>query len=234
MSRSSLVDVLIENLLDRILGGEFAANQILPPEPVLALEAGVSRLTAREAIKALQAQNIVSVKRGLGTFVNPVSSWTGLDAIMRAASRGLGGDEVALRLLEVRRMVEAGSAELAATNHSPGDLDRLDETIADMEAASAGGDLDRLTASDLAFHDAVLAASGNPFLPALMGQLSQLLYTLRRETSAFKEVQEHAITHHKAVRAAISTGDPLAARAAMEAHIQQTLEDYDRYVRAER
>jgi len=234
MSRTSLVDDLVESILDRILRGVFAPEQMLPPETVLAEEAGVSRLTAREAIKTLQAQKIVAVRRGLGTFVNPPSSWSSLDAILRAAAHNLGSSEVPLRLLEVRRMVETGSAELAAANHEANDLLLLDATIAEMEAAYADGDLDRLTRNDLAFHDIILAASGNPFVPALMGQLGQLLYALRRETSAFTEVQEHAIVHHKAVRAAIATRRPDEARLAMEAHLQQTRADYEHFIQSGR
>ena len=234
MSKTSLVDDLVESILDRILRGVFAAHQMLPPEPVLAEEAGVSRLTAREAIKSLQAQKIVYVKRGLGTFVNPPASWSSLDAILRAAAHDLGIEEIPLRLLEIRRMVEVGAAELAASNHEENDLLLLDATIAEMEAAYAEGDLDRLTANDLAFHDIILAASGNPFVPALMGQLGHLLYTLRRETSAFTEVQEHAIVHHKAVRAAIATRNPREARLAMEAHIEQTVADYEHFIQSGR
>jgi DNA-binding FadR family transcriptional regulator len=230
MSRTSLVDDLVESLFDRILRGVFAEQAMLPPEAVLAEEAGVSRLTAREAIKSLQAQKIVSVRRGLGTFVNSPSAWSSLDAILRAAAHNLGGSEVPLRLLEVRRMVETGSAELAACNHQASDLVSLDVTIAEMEAAYENGDLDRLTRNDLAFHDIILTASGNPFVPALMGQLGQLLYTLRRETSAFTEVQEHAIVHHKAVRAAIASRNPGEARRAMEEHIQQTMADYEHFI----
>ncbi|KFF59791.1 GntR family transcriptional regulator [Cryobacterium sp. MLB-32] len=234
MSRTSLVDELVESVLDRVLRGVFPANQMLPPEAVLAEEAGVSRLTAREAIKSLQAQKIVYVRRGLGTFVNPPESWSSLDAILRAAAYNLGSSEVPLRLLEVRRMVESGSAELAAINHDDNDLTLLDATIAEMQAASAADDLDRFTENDLAFHDIILAASGNPFLPALMGQLGQLLYTLRRETSAFTEVQEHAIEHHQAVRAAIATRDPGQARRAMEEHLRQTLADYEHFIESGR
>ena len=234
MSKTSLVDDLVESILDRILRGEFAAHQMLPPEAVLAETAGVSRLTAREAIKSLQAQKIVHVRRGLGTFVNPPSGWSSLDAILRAAAHDLGSSEVPLRLLEVRRMVETGSAELAATNHDDNDLLLLDATIKEMQAAFADGDLERFTRNDLAFHDIVLAASGNPFVPALMDQLGQLLYTLRRETSAFVEVQRHAIEHHRAVRAAIATREPGEARLAMEAHLRQTLADYEHFIQAGR
>lgn len=173
----------------------------------------------------------MTVRRGLGTFVNPVDEWTGLEAILRAASRGTGGDQVALRLLEVRRMVETGAAELAARHARPEHLAAMRDSITELEAAHASGDLDRVTVADLAFHDAVLRASANPFLPALLGQLGNLLYTTRRETSAFTEVQRHAIEHHHLVLAAIETTDPEVARKAMDDHITQTYEDYERFIR---
>lgn len=230
MSRNTLAVSVFEDLLERILSGEIKPREPLPSEPEIAREANVSRLTVREALKTLQAQNIVTVRRGLGTFVNPVEEWTGLEAILRAASRGTGGDEVALRLLEVRRMVETGSAELAAKNARPEHLAAMHESIRELEDAHAAGDLDRVTVADLAFHDAVLRASANPFLPALLGQLGNLLYSTRRETSAFVEVQRHAIEHHHLVLAAIETGNPETARKAMEDHINQTYDDYERFI----
>jgi hypothetical protein len=74
---------------------------------------------------------------------------------LRAAAHNLGGSEVPLRLLEVRRIVETGSAELAACNHQASDLVSLDAMIAEMEAAYENGDLDRLTRNGLAFHDII-------------------------------------------------------------------------------
>jgi DNA-binding FadR family transcriptional regulator len=82
----------------------------------------------------------------------------------------------------------------------------------------------------MAFHDAVLRASGNPFVPVLLAQLSQVLYVERRATSAFPEVQRHAIEHHRRVLEAIGTRDPETARKAMEAHIDQTYADYEHYI----
>lgn len=229
-ARRTLVDVVVDKVLEYILSGQIKADDALPPEADIAKESGVSRLTAREAMKVLKAQDVVYVKRGLGTFVNPPERWTGLDAIMRAASRGVASDQVALRLLEVRRMVETGAAELAASRHSPADLAAMTESVELMEAAHHSGDVDALTLADISFHDTVLRASGNPFVPALLGQLSTLLYAMRRETSAFPDVQRHAIHHHKLVLAAIAAGEPAAARSAMDAHITQTFEDYERYL----
>ncbi|MBT1004146.1 FCD domain-containing protein [Paenarthrobacter sp. DKR-5] len=231
-ARRTLVDVVVDKVLEHILSGEIKADDALPPEADIAKDSSVSRLTAREAMKVLKAQNIVYVKRGLGTFVNPPERWTGLEAIMRAASRGVASDQVALRLLEVRRMVETGAAELAASRHQPADLAAMEQSITAMESAHHSADVEALTAADIAFHDTVLQASGNPFVPALLGQLTTLLYAMRRETSAFPEVQRHAIHHHKLVLAAIASGEPGAARSAMDAHIQQTFEDYEHYLLA--
>jgi GntR family transcriptional regulator, transcriptional repressor for pyruvate dehydrogenase complex len=229
-TRRTLVDVVVDKVLEHILSGQIKADHALPPEADIAKESGVSRLTAREAMKVLKAQDIVYVKRGLGTFVNPPERWTGLDAIMRAASRGVASDQVALRLLEVRRMVETGAAELAASRHDPDDLAAMEKSIAAMETAHHTGDVDALTIADITFHDTVLRASGNPFVPALLGQLTTLLYAMRRETSAIPDVQRHAIHHHKLVLAAIASGVPAAARSAMDAHINQTFEDYEHYL----
>ncbi len=228
--RKSLVESVFEELFERILQGEIAPHAPLPPEAELAKASDVSRLTVREALKTLQAQNIVSVRRGLGTFVNPPDQWTGLEAILKAASRGIASNQVALRLLEVRRMVETGAAELAALHATPADLEQMAAANRNLGAAHAAQDLDAVTTADLAFHDAVLRASANPFVPVLLGQLAQLLYVLRRETSAFPEVQRHAITHHGLILDAIASRSPEASRLAMDAHINQTFEDFEHYI----
>lgn len=230
MNRRTLADTVFEDLLERILSGELEPKAPLPSEAALATAADVSRLTVREALKTLQAQNIVAVRRGLGTFVNPLDEWTGLEAILRAAARGTGRGQVALKLLEVRRMVETGAAELAARHATPEHLAAMATSIAELEQAHEARDLDAVTIADLAFHDTVFRASANPFLPALLGQLGQLLYTTRRETSAFPEVQRHALEHHRLVLAAIATGEPEKARKAMEEHINQTYDDYERFI----
>ncbi|MGP4033991.1 FadR/GntR family transcriptional regulator [Pseudarthrobacter sp. 1C304] len=230
MARQTLADAVFADILERILSGAIPPHTSLPAESEIARTSDVSRLTVREALKMLQAQNIVTVRRGLGTVVNPPEEWTGLEAIFRAAARGAGIGEVALRLLEVRRMVETGAAELAARHATTEHLAVMEASISDLEKAHEARDLDAVTLADLAFHNAVFRASGNPFLPALLGQLGQLLYTARRETSAFPEVQRHALVHHRLVLAAIATKDPEKARKAMEAHINQTYDDYERFI----
>lgn len=230
MGRKTLVDDVVDGLLDDILEGKLGPDEALPSELEIAEQYDVSRLTVREALKVLRAQNILYVKAGRGTFVNPPETWTGLGAIFRAASRGSSPDQVAVGLIEVRRMVETGAAGLAAKRHSPGDAERMRQCIHDMKLYHAEGDLDRFVAADIGFHDAVLRASGNPFVRALLAQLGQLLYTARRETSAVPEIQLHAIDYHQRVLDSILTGDAELSRRVMDEHMDQTFEDYERYV----
>ncbi|MFF3333856.1 FadR/GntR family transcriptional regulator [Streptomyces sp. NPDC002888] len=63
-------------LLTAIIDGQYPPDSALPPEGELSAMGGISRLTVREAVKQLRAQNDVRVVRGRGTYVNPPDRWT--------------------------------------------------------------------------------------------------------------------------------------------------------------
>jgi GntR family transcriptional regulator, transcriptional repressor for pyruvate dehydrogenase complex len=230
MGRRTLVDDLVDGLLEDILSGRLKAHDAIPPEADIAKAYDVSRLTVREALKALRAQNILYVKAGRGTFVNPSDNWTGLDAIFKAASHGNGAEQVSVGLIEMRRMVETGAASLAAKRHTPEHARQMEQCIADMKRCHEAGNLDGFVEADITFHDTVLRASGNPFVRALFSQLGQLLYMTRRETSAVPEIQLHAIEYHQKVMESILSGDAELSRRVMDDHMEQTYRDYERYV----
>ena len=114
MARKSLVGVVADELLDRIIAGEFPPGASVPGELELSARHEVSRMTVREAMKTLEAQRILSVERGRGTFVNPLNRWSSLEAVLRAASEGQNEAAAAIQLIELRRMLETGACELAA------------------------------------------------------------------------------------------------------------------------
>ncbi|WP_104164928.1 FadR/GntR family transcriptional regulator [Arthrobacter sp. SX1312] len=230
MARKPLAESVFDDILGQIIDGTYPPGATLPPENDLAAFLDVSRLTVREALKQLQAQHVVQIKRGLGTYVNPAAQWTDVKAILRYVSTTADSPDVALRLLEIRRMVETGAAELAAMHATDEDLAVMEAADAGLQAAHEANDLDAVTATDIAFHEAIFRASANPFLPVILGPLSQLLYTMRRETSSFREVQQHAIAHHALVLEAIRTRNPEVARKAMQDHINQTYDDYEHFI----
>ena len=104
--------------------------------------------------------------------MNPPEEWTALDALVRASVQSATHRTLPERLIEARRIVEVGAAELAAERRSGEDMTRLEEHLTAMHAADRAGDVDAFVAADLAFHTTVLAAAGNGLIAALLDALA--------------------------------------------------------------
>jgi DNA-binding FadR family transcriptional regulator len=232
ISRETLADELAQQLLQDIIDGRHRAGAALPPEADIAAAANVSRLTVREAVKALRGKNILRIERGRGTFVNPPGEWADLSALVRVATAQTrqASETVPRRLIEARRVIEVGAAELAATRRTDADLDVLEAALSAMRVAAAATDVEAFVTADIAFHAAVLNASANVFLAALLGPLAGLVVEGRRQTSAYADIRGHAIERHEAIVAAIRSGSSARAGEAMREHLDQTESDLDAYV----
>jgi len=230
--RPSLADGLADEILNDILAGRYPTSSPLPNESELAERSGVSRLTVREAIKALAAKNVVRVEHGRGTFVTSPQEWSVLDPVLLVARSSFEEDPLALprKLIEARRVVEVAVAELAAQRRTPEDLDRLEESLATMRASAARSDVASFLAADIAFHQQVMDAADNNFITSLFDPLSKILQLTRHLTSAHAPVREHAITHHQRILDAVRRGSPARAGRAMRDHMNQTEQDMDTYV----
>jgi DNA-binding FadR family transcriptional regulator len=225
MARKSLVGVVADALLDRIIAGDFPPGSSVPGELELSAKHEVSRMTVREAMKTLEAQRILSVERGRGTFVNPLNRWASLEAVLRAASEGQNEAVASVQLIELRRMLETGACELAASRISDADVNALFGYVAAMRSAHEVNDVTAFVEADLAFHDLILRASENVFVAVLFEPLQRVLEKRRAETSAVRTIQEHAIGHHQHIVEALESRNPAKAREAMDSHMQQTLDD---------
>jgi GntR family transcriptional repressor for pyruvate dehydrogenase complex len=230
VARQSLVSMISDELLTRIVDGEFAPGDTLPGEQDLVLRHDVSRMTVREAIKTLEAMGVARIERGRGTFVNPLNRWTSMEAVLRAASNGENDADASIQLIALRRMLEAGAAELAATRITAGGLDEMRQHLETMRVAHEENDVGKFVEADLAFHNVILHASGNVFLVVLFEPLSRVLAARRTQTSRVVEIQVNAIREHAKIISALESGDPEQARLAMDGHMNQTLNDLKTYV----
>jgi GntR family transcriptional repressor for pyruvate dehydrogenase complex len=227
----SLPEDVADKLLGEVVDGKFAVESLLPPEGDLAAAYGVSRLTVREAVRILRSKNVLEIHRGRGTFVNRPEAWTSLDAIVRVVANGDSAAGVSERLLEARAMVEIGAARLAAVRRSDEDLAELASCLDEMVKGADSGDVELFVDGDIAFHDVIMRASGNLFVPFMFEPFGQLLRHTRQQTSAVPEIQRNAIAQHRAIVDSLASGDDGRARDAMEAHMEQTRTDLQHYVR---
>jgi GntR family transcriptional repressor for pyruvate dehydrogenase complex len=222
-TRTSLVESVIERVLDRIVSGEFPEGAALPPEDQLAEQSGASRLTTREAVKLLAAQGVLRPVQGRGTFVNPVHNWTAIEAVARM-QRGAAADVIA-QLVQVRAMIEVGAAELFAQQGDPTALDAMEADLRLMRSAHQHADVAAFVAADLDFHNRILTACGNPFVPTTFLPISRVLREARVQTSSVATIREHAINEHAGILTALRSRSVSAAGAAMRSHLRQTEDD---------
>ncbi|SIS01204.1 FadR/GntR family transcriptional regulator [Microbacterium sp. RURRCA19A] len=229
MARRSRVDEVVDGIFDDIVARRLTADQALPSEPELGDRFDVSRVTVREAIKTLQARGVVRVESGRGSFVEPIARWTSLAAVL-AATAAVDDASAAEQLIELRRIFETGAAALAAARIRPDEVDAIAADLAAMRGAHETDDLAAFVAADLSFHDRILAASRNPFLTVMFAPLTEVLSERRAQTSRVRVIQAHAIEEHAHVLEALRSGDGEAAHRAMDAHMQQTLDDLRTHV----
>lgn len=230
MARQSLVGMVSDDLLNRIVSGEFPPGSTLPRELDLTMQHEVSRVTVREAVKTLEAQGMVRIERGRGTFVNPLNLWTKMEAVLRAASEGENDAMASIQLIELRRMLETGAAEIAAERMSAEELESIRKHLATMRSAHQANNVAHFVEADLAFHDVILQASGNVFLVVLFKPLSLVLAARRAETSNVVRIQANAIEAHTHIVRAFESGDSERARLAMDSHMTQTMNDLKQYI----
>lgn len=230
---SDRVTSAVEKILEGIFSGSFTVEKPLPPEKELAEFLDVSRPTMREAVRALSIQGVLGVVHGSGTFVKPMTQWSGIGVIVQAMTRWESPRTLGLKLIEMRRMIEVGACGLAARNRSEADVEQLQQYLELFDRASEAGDVDTVTEVDLAFHDLILMASGNPFLPAVMQPLKTALASSRKHTSSDPKIRERARHHHGDIFAAIRDRDEQAAKDAMRAHMTQTRQDIEAHLSAE-
>ncbi len=111
-----------DELVKRIVAGEYPAGLRLPPEVALAAELGCSRPTLREALGHLAGMGLVESRRGSGVLVRDFrreGSLGLLPAYLEAGRFDAPLGLMARELLHTRAMLAAEAARLAATYGRP-------------------------------------------------------------------------------------------------------------------
>ncbi len=222
----NLTHGLVDALGKAVVTGVYCEPTPFPTEADLCRQFGASRTVVREAVKMLTAKGLLSARPRRGTVVEPESNWNLLDPdVLRwLLSRKFSPDLLA-EFTQVRLAIEPMAAALAAQRADPAAISMIADAISRMRAAERGED-DPLD-SDIAFHVAVLRASGNRFYVHLRDMIDTALRFSIRVTNEFKGVPLGNVADHKRVLDAIQAGEPEAAREAMHALLVEVRELID-------
>lgn len=230
---SGLGNVLAGKLAAAIAGGEFPPGARLPTEKQLVERFDVSRAVVREAIARLKTDGFVETRQGSGAFVAARPGLASFRIGAHGAAPGSIPESELPHIFELRAIVEAGMAELAARRRSDADLAAIRSAWEEMQQALQEG-RDGSGADD-AFHAAIAAAAHNPYLAQFAAFLAQHFSATRAVTWQADAVHAGsaaaAQAEHACLLDAIAAGDGEAAARAARDHIRQAAMRHDRAVR---
>src|SRR3954467_6228576 len=220
---------LHENVM-RVLLGDIVTRRVgaggwLPREADIASQFGVSRGVARECIRGLEERGLVTVKHGRGATVQAEQRWDVLDPDVLGALLDSGrGAAILGEYLESRRILEIEAAGLAAERAQPVHLTALSDAFDRMEAAAVRS-VDSPAAeelyhqADIAFHRALIDATGNRALGSLTEPIHRALIAARRPLARPDVRLERSLPEHQRILAAVAQANAEAAREAMREHL---------------
>ncbi|WP_214366827.1 FadR/GntR family transcriptional regulator [Pseudonocardia sp. H11422] len=211
----TLTQAVAEHLRHLIHRGEVGPGDRLPAERELAEQLGVARISLREALKILQDDGYVQVRRGAqgGTYVTelrqPVERW-------RARMKTQSGefDDI----IDFRIALETDAARLAAGRRDRSDLAGLRAAIKKLGQVD-GRAAFRLT--DSQFHGGLARAARNVRLENAIQSARGELFS-PHDLLPFVDPVEESVRDHQQIYEAVRDGDPDAAATAMREHIERT------------
>ena len=196
----ALAGLVEERLRDAIMYGALDLGEAIS-EDRLATMLGVSRTPVREALTALQLQGLVVIQPQRGSFVFVPTA-----------------KELA-EICEYRMIIESQAMALAAKRANRETIAAMRDAQAEMDAAEACGDLAAAARADAAFHNAFLEHCGNRLLvqayTIVSGRVGAIRFLARRSSGT----KSHASRQHRAIIAALKTGNAEEAESVLSLHI---------------
>lgn len=223
-----LAEKVADHLRERILSGELIDGSLLPKEEQLRAEYPVSKPSLREAMRILESEGLITVRRGnLGGAVvhRPSSANVAYTLGLVLRSKQVTIADVAAALLEV----EPACAALCAQRS-----DRKRIVVPALrkihrEAERCVDDLVGITTVSRRYHEALVQHCGNETLIIMAGALEALWSA--HESSWASRVTDHGgipieerlavLEEHKAIIDAIADGDAQLARDLTAAHLAE-------------
>jgi len=175
----------------------------LPPERQLAELLEVSRPSLREALHILQAQGLVQIKHGQGTFVQEPIVAQELRASMMTKTHGLN------ELFDAREVLEVPAAKWATEKATKEDIRLLRATLNQIDNVTAIHpiDYDQLQLLDAKFHLTIVEIAGNRFINQTLNVLQDVMRMSMQTTLRLPGRSDISRSEHSEILAAIENGN---------------------------
>jgi GntR family transcriptional repressor for pyruvate dehydrogenase complex len=211
-----------EYLARLISEGAFKSGDRLPSEAALARQLGVSRPTVREAIGALEARGLVDVRPRSGVYVASAVSLEDPEGIQEM----IAVDPARIwDLLEIRKIIDAEGAALAAERRNAEDLKALRALAEEALGHSTESLVRRETGGKayVAFFALLAGATHNTLFEHLRKSIDRLVQNAlpasRLRLARYPEAGEAIRRQLLAILEAVEARAPSQARRAIRIHL---------------
>ncbi|MER5277925.1 FadR/GntR family transcriptional regulator [Streptomyces sp. NPDC002809] len=217
MARPTMAQDIERWIKELILERRLAPGDALPTETELMELFGAGRVSVREALKSLQAVNVVEIRRGYGTFVGSLSLSPFAEGLaFRAAVRHRQGEPGLAELMKVREALEAGLVGAVAAGVPDEDIEVLRALVEKMEEEARTGRVARST--DRAFHLALYASLDNHLLSEVLDAFWAAMDRVREDFDDGHQDPWVTCAQHSEIVKAVAAADGLRAVRAMRTH----------------
>ncbi|MEV5026591.1 FadR/GntR family transcriptional regulator [Paenibacillus sp. LPE1-1-1.1] len=161
---------------------------------------GVGRSSLREALRYLEALDIVRVENGKGIFVRDVDTFRFTGKVKIERER-----HYLLNTLDIRRALEGKAVELASKNITLAQVKELELCLERYQALKESNkDTSQI---DLAFHRYIIKAAHNPILETVMDSISGLYEKFFNEPLGEKQLFDETYPYHRTMFDAVAAHD---------------------------
>ncbi|MCA1055768.1 FadR family transcriptional regulator [Rossellomorea aquimaris] len=209
ISTKKVSEQVEDRIEEMIRSGMFKAGEKLPSVRELCDMFEVGRSAVRDAMTTLKGRGILQVKQGEGAYV------CSFDSSSLFASRLMLPNTKDIReLYQVRKMLEPGLAEIAATVRSDEDVEVLQHLLS--EDGNKGE-------ADYAFHMKIAGIAGNQILTGLMDFISaatrKAMSDVHQQIQSNEEISVRILEQHERILNSIESKQPDTARENMILHL---------------
>lgn len=219
VTRQSVSDQVIAQMKENIENGIWKPGERLPGETQLGESLGVSRVTVRNALQKLAGEGLIETRVGDGSYVRRLSI---SEAMSRVNIPGALTEKELRELLEFRCVMEGPLCGLAATHITERGIAQLRQIYQEM--CSVGQDETAFAAADVKFHTTLVSFCGNDILIAAY-QMICVNFSKAMPEIVHRRGNASGLRFHKRILGAIETRDATAARAIMEEHMKEMVQE---------
>lgn len=216
LPRRRIYEAIVNQIKEAVFRRELKPGDRLPSEKEMMRIFGVSNMAVREAMRTLEQQGLIQVRKGSGggCFISEVDR----NALTSFISLAVVQGKVRIdHITEVRLMVEPELTKLAALRGNEEDVKALE--VMQEEAARLISSGSRVSGPNIDFHGRLALASGNDLAVMLVGSFRDLLLDHMNARTESRVAQREIQKQHARIIEVIKKGDAEQAGAEMRQHI---------------